>query len=90
VLSLDRGRDRSRINAKALPVLAEPFRTEAPEVEALVRLSDAGLRVEEVPVRMEPRAAASRSSAAGKAVKVIGTVIGTLVAARLLRGRRSD
>ena len=44
------------VDATALPLLAEPFRTEAPEVEALLRLSDAGLRVEEVPVRMEPRA----------------------------------
>ena len=41
------------VNAKALPLLAEPFKTEAPEVEALLRLSDAGLRVDEVPVRME-------------------------------------
>ena len=39
------------VNAKALPLLAEPFKTEAPEVEALLRLNDAGLRVDEVPVR---------------------------------------
>ena len=44
------------VNAKALPLLAEPLRTEAPEVEALLRLNDAGLRVEEVPVTMKPRA----------------------------------
>jgi glycosyltransferase involved in cell wall biosynthesis len=45
------------VNAKALPILAEPFRTEAPEVEALIRLNAAGLRVDEVPVTMEARAA---------------------------------
>jgi hypothetical protein len=78
------------VNAKALPVLAEPYRTEAPEVEALLRLSEAGLRVEEVPVRMEPRAGGVSKLRGRKAVKVIGTVIGTLVAARFLRARRSD
>jgi glycosyltransferase involved in cell wall biosynthesis len=78
------------VNAKALPVLAEPFRTEAPEVEALLRLSDAGLRVEEVPVRMEPRAGGVSKLRGRKAVKVTATVIGTLVAARFLRSRRSD
>jgi len=61
-----------------------------PEVEALLRLSDAGLRVEEVPVRMEPRAGGVSKLRGRKAVKVVGTVIGTLVAARRLRGRRSD
>jgi glycosyltransferase involved in cell wall biosynthesis len=78
------------VNAKALPVLAEPFRTEAPEVEALLRLNDAGLHVEEVPVRMEPRAGGVSKLRGRKAVKVTATVIGTLVAARLLKARRSD
>jgi glycosyltransferase involved in cell wall biosynthesis len=77
------------VNANALPILAEPYRTEAPEVEALLRLSEAGLRVEEVPVRMEPRAGGDSKLRGRKAVKVIGTVIGTLVAARFLRARRS-
>jgi glycosyltransferase involved in cell wall biosynthesis len=76
------------VNAKALPVLAEAFRTEAPEVEALLRLSDAGLRVEEVPVRMEPRAGGVSKLRGRKAVKVTATVIGTLLAARFLRARR--
>jgi glycosyltransferase involved in cell wall biosynthesis len=75
------------VNAAALPVLAEPFRTEAPEVEALLRLSDAGLRVEEVPVRMEPRASGESKLRGRKAVKVIATIIGTLVAARVWRRR---
>lgn len=78
------------VNAKALPLLAEPFRTEAPEVEALLRLSDAGLRVVEVPVRMEPRAGGVSKLRGRKAVKVTATVIGTLVAARFLSSRRSD
>ena len=49
------------VNAKALPLLAEPFRTEAPEVEALLRLNDAGLRVDEVPVTMAARPERSKS-----------------------------
>ena len=77
------------VNAKSLPVLAEPYRTEAPEVEALLRLSEAGLRVEEVPVRMEPRAGGDSKLRGRKAVKVIGTVVGTLVAAHFVRARRS-
>jgi glycosyltransferase involved in cell wall biosynthesis len=78
------------VNAAALPFLAEPFRTEAPEVEALLRLSDAGLRVDEVPVRMEQRASGESKLRGRKALKVTATVIGTLVAARFLWARRSD
>jgi hypothetical protein len=78
------------VNATALPLLAEPFRTEAPEVEALLRLSDAGLRVEEVPVRMKQRAGGVSKLRGRKAVKVTATVIGTLIAARLFWARRSD
>jgi hypothetical protein len=77
------------VNAKALPLLAEPFRTEAPEVEALLRLGDAGLRVDEVPVRMEQRAGGESKLRGRKALRVTITVIGTLLAARLLWGRRS-
>src|SRR4029077_17952009 len=44
------------VNAAALPVLAKPFATEAPEVEALIRIADAGLRLDEVPVNMAERA----------------------------------
>ena len=59
------------VNAKALPLLAEPFRTEAPEVEALLRLNDADLRVEEVPVEMKARASGDSKLRGRKALKVI-------------------
>ena len=78
------------VNAKALPLLAEPFKTEAPEVEALLRLNDAGLRVDEVPVTMAARASGESKLRGRKAVKVVATVIGTLVAARFVWSRRSD
>ena len=78
------------VNAAALPLLAEPFRSEAPEVEALLRLGDADVRVEEVPVRMEPRAGGVSKLRGRKALKVTVTVIGTLIAARLFWARRSE
>jgi glycosyltransferase involved in cell wall biosynthesis len=73
-------------NAKALPVLAEPYSTEAPEVEALLRLSEAGLRVDEVPVEMRERAGGESKLRGKKSVLVVLTVIGTLFA--FLRRRR--
>jgi glycosyltransferase involved in cell wall biosynthesis len=77
------------VNAKALPILAEPFRTEAPEVEALLRLNRAGLRVEEVPVTMEERAGGESKLRGKKAVKVTLTVIGTLLLGRFVWNRAS-
>jgi glycosyltransferase involved in cell wall biosynthesis len=76
------------VNAKALPLLAEPFETEAPEVEALIRIVDAGLRLEEVPVDMSPRASGESKLRRSKAVKVVLTVTGALIAAKLLQSRR--
>jgi glycosyltransferase involved in cell wall biosynthesis len=78
------------VNAAALPILAKPFVTEAPEVEALIRLADAGLKVEEVPVNMAPRAGGESKLRGRKALKVVLTVVGTLLAARFLAARRSS
>ena len=77
------------VNAKALPLLAEPFSTEAPEVEALIRITDAGLALEEVPVNMAARAGGESKLRGSKAFKVVLTVIVTLVTAQLLRRKRS-
>jgi len=77
------------VNAKALPYLAEPFATEAPEVEGLIRLADAGLAVEEVPVDMAQRQSGESKLRGRKALRVVLTVAGTLAAAQLVRrGRR--
>jgi len=78
------------VNAAALPVLAKPFVTEAPEVEALIRLADAGLTVEEVPVNMAPRASGESKLRGRKAAKVVLTVVGTLLAAKFVASRRSS
>ncbi len=67
-------------NALALPLLAEPYESGAPEVESLIRLTDAGLRVDEVPVNMRERASGESKLRGGKAVKLVLTVIGTLIA----------
>ena len=75
-------------NAQALPLLAQPYTSGAPEVEALIRLADAGLRVDEVPVNMAPRAGGESKLRGGKAVKLVLTVTGTLALALLARRRR--
>jgi glycosyltransferase involved in cell wall biosynthesis len=77
------------VNAKALPLLAKTFTSGAPEVEALIRVADAGLRLEEVPVTMEERASGTSKLRGLKALKLVVTVVGTLVAARIVRSRRS-
>ena len=76
------------VNARALPLLAQPFTSRAPEVEALIRLSEAGLRVEEVPVNMAERASGESKLRGSKAVKLVLTVAGTLVLAGFVRARR--
>ena len=76
------------VNRKALPLLAVPFTSRAPEVEALIRVTEAGLRLREVPVTMEERASGESKLRGSKAVKLVLTVAGTLIAARLVRARR--
>jgi len=76
------------VNAKALPLLAQTFTSGAPEVEALIRVADAGLRLEEVPVTMADRASGESKLRGSKAVKLVLTVVGTLVAAKLVQSRR--
>ena len=74
-------------NAAALPILAEPYTSGAPEVQALLRLHDAGLRVDEVPVHMRDRAAGESKLRGKKAIVLVLTVAATLVA--FLYRRRS-
>jgi glycosyltransferase involved in cell wall biosynthesis len=75
------------VNALAVPLLAETYTSRAPEVEALVRIANAGLHLEEVPVAMEPRAGGESKLRGSKAVKLVLTVAGTLLAAKLLKRR---
>ena len=73
------------VNAKAMPILGKPYEAGAPEVESLLRLRDAGLRVEEIPVDMRERASGESKLAGKKAALLVLTVIGTLVAYRRVR-----
>jgi glycosyl transferase family 2 len=77
------------VNRSAMALLARPYTSEAPEVEALLRISEAGLRLEEVPVGMRPRASGESKLVGRKAVGVVVTVAGALWMARrlLLRAR---
>ena len=67
------------VNASAMPILAEEYASGAPEVEGLLRLAEAGLTVEEVAVDMRERASGESKLRGGKAVKLVVTVVGTLV-----------
>jgi hypothetical protein len=69
-------------NAAAIELLAQPYLTGAPEVEALIRLGEAGLQVEEVPVNMRERTAGESKLQGSKAVKLVLTVTGALVLGR--------
>jgi glycosyltransferase involved in cell wall biosynthesis len=75
-------------DAKALPLLAQPYVSGAPEVEGLIRLAEAGLRVEEVPVDMRDRASGESKLQGKKAVELVLTVVGTLLFVGWLRHRR--
>lgn len=67
-------------NAKALPVLAQPYTSEAPEVQAILRLHEADLRVDEIPVEMRARASGESKLRGRKGIMVVLTIAGTLLA----------
>ena len=76
------------VNDKAMPHLAKPYEAGAPEVEGLIRLSEAGLRIEEVPVHMRERAGGESKLRGKKAVMLVLTVAGVvLLEERWRRGR---
>ena len=76
------------VNAHAMPILAEPYESGAPEVESLLRLREAGLRVSEVPVHMRERASGKSKLRGRRAVELVLTVAATLVLYQLWHRRR--
>ncbi len=83
----DPGSGMVAANARAMPVMGTPYTSGAPEVEALMRLNAAGLRVEEVAVEMRPRASGESRLRGRKAVKLVITVTGTLLFFRWMNRR---
>jgi glycosyltransferase involved in cell wall biosynthesis len=62
------------VNARAAELLAQPYTSGAPEVEGLIRLGEAGLRVEEVPVDMRERGGGESKLAGRRAFHLVVTV----------------
>ena len=75
-------------NARAMPILAKPYESGAPEVESLLRLREAGLHVVEVPVHMRERASGESKLRGSKAVELVLTVAGTLLVYGVWRRHR--
>ena len=76
------------VNAKAMPLLAKPYESGAPEVESLLRLREADLTVVEVPVHMRERASGESKLRGRRAVELVLTVAGTLLLYGVWRRRR--
>ena len=77
------------VNRSALALLADDYVCEAPEVEALVRITDAKLRLVEVPVHMRQREHGESSFRGKRAVKLVVTIGLTLFAEELFRRRHA-
>ena len=75
-------------NARAIPILARPYTSGAPEVEAVLRLHEEGLEVDEIPVEMRERTSGESKLQGKKAVVLVLTVAGTLITAEYVRRRR--
>jgi glycosyltransferase involved in cell wall biosynthesis len=78
------------VNRSALELLADPYVCESPEVEALVRITDAKLRLVEVPVHMRQREHGESSFRGRRAVELVVTIGLTLFAGELLRRRHQS
>ena len=75
------------VDRSALALLADDYICEAPEVEALVRITDAKLKLVEVPVHMRQREHGESSFKGKRAVELVVTIGMALFAAKLLRAR---
>ncbi len=75
------------VNERALPLLGQPYEAGAPEVEGLIRLAEAGLVIEEVPVDMRERSSGVSKLQGKKALVLVLTVGATILLGRRRRRR---
>jgi glycosyltransferase involved in cell wall biosynthesis len=75
------------VNRSALALLADDYLCEAPEVEALVRITQAKLRLIEVPVHMRQREHGESSFRGKRAAELVITIGLALFASEALRRR---
>ena len=75
------------VGPRALSLLADDYVCDAPEVEALVRITDAKLRLQEVPVHMRQREHGHSSFTGRRAVALVATIGLALFAGEVLRRR---
>jgi glycosyltransferase involved in cell wall biosynthesis len=76
------------VNEKAIALLAHPYSSGAPEVEGLIRIVEAELRLDEVPVDMRERASGESKLRGMVSVKLVATVLLTIFAGWKLWRRR--
>lgn len=76
------------VNRFAMRLLAIPYQVGSPEVQGLLRLSDAELVIQEVPVAMRDRSHGSSSFVGSRAFKLVVTVAGALLLGEAYRRRR--
>jgi glycosyltransferase involved in cell wall biosynthesis len=76
------------VNQKAIPLLAEPYSSGAPEVEGLIRIVEGGLRLDEVPVDMRERASGESKLRGMVSLKLVLTVVLTVFTGWKLWRRR--
>ena len=75
------------VDRAALALLADPYVSESPEVEALMRIAGAKLRLVEVPVHMRQREHGRSAFTGRRAVGLVVSIGLTLFAGELLRRR---
>lgn len=76
------------VNRFAMRLLSIPYQVGSPEVQGLLRLSDAELRIMEVPVSMRERISGSSSFVGSRAFRLVLTVAGALLLGEAYRRRR--
>jgi len=76
------------VNQHAMRLLSIPYDVGAPEVQGILRLADAELRILEIPVSMRQREHGQSSFVGKRAVHLVASVAGALLVGEGIRRRR--